>query len=114
MLNDFLYTVKANVSMVAISVLDTRDDSASRSPGLVLMRFENGQGSEDAQWLRRNDRSRLCRLDGGRPEERARRALLRQAMEKQGFQVNPKEWWHFDYKDWKQYPVFNVKFEDLG
>jgi D-alanyl-D-alanine dipeptidase len=35
-------------------------------------------------------------------------------MEKQGFQVNPKEWWHFDYKDWKQYPILNVKFEDLG
>jgi hypothetical protein len=22
--------------------------------------------------------------------------------------------WHFDYKDWKQYPILNVKFEDLG
>src|ERR1700728_4600233 len=52
--------------------------------------------------------------DGGTPEERARRALLRQAMEKQGFQVNPKEWWHFDYKDWNQYPILNMKFEDLG
>jgi D-alanyl-D-alanine dipeptidase len=52
--------------------------------------------------------------DGGRPEERARRALLRQATEKQGFQVNPKEWWRSDYKDWKQYPILNVKFEDLG
>jgi zinc D-Ala-D-Ala dipeptidase len=51
---------------------------------------------------------------GGTPEERARRTVLRQAMEKQGFQVNPKEWWHFDYKDWKQYPILNVKFEDLG
>ena len=51
---------------------------------------------------------------GGTPEERARRALLRQAMEKQDFKVNPKEWWHFDYKDWKQYPILNVKFEDLG
>jgi zinc D-Ala-D-Ala dipeptidase len=50
---------------------------------------------------------------GGSPEENARRALLRQAMEKQGFEVNPKEWWHFDYKDWKQYPILNVKFEDL-
>jgi D-alanyl-D-alanine dipeptidase len=50
---------------------------------------------------------------GGTPEERARRALLRQAMEKRGFQVNPKEWWHFDYKDWKQYPILNVKFEDI-
>ncbi|HXO31152.1 MAG TPA: M15 family metallopeptidase [Candidatus Acidoferrales bacterium] len=51
---------------------------------------------------------------GGTPEERARRALLRQAMEKQDFKVNPKEWWHFDYRDWKQYPILNVKFEDLG
>jgi hypothetical protein len=35
-------------------------------------------------------------------------------MEKQDFQVNPKEWWHFDYKDWKQYPILNMKFEELG
>lgn len=51
---------------------------------------------------------------GGTAEERARRGLLRQAMEKQGFKVYPQEWWHFDYKDWKQYPILNVKFEDLG
>jgi len=35
MLYDFLYSVKANVSMAAISVLDTRGRSASRSPGNV-------------------------------------------------------------------------------
>ena len=51
---------------------------------------------------------------GGTAGERARRALLRRVMEKQGFTVNPEEWWHFDYKDWKQYPILNVKFEDLG
>ena len=50
---------------------------------------------------------------GGTPEERARRAVLKQAMEKQGFTVNPTEWWHFDYKDWKLYPILNTKFEDL-
>ena len=51
---------------------------------------------------------------GGTPEERARRLLLRRAMVKQHFIVNPKEWWHFDYVDWKQYPILNMKFEDLG
>jgi zinc D-Ala-D-Ala dipeptidase len=51
---------------------------------------------------------------GGTADERARRALLRQAMEKHDFKVNPKEWWHFDYKDWKQYAILNVKFEHLG
>ena len=51
---------------------------------------------------------------GGTAEERARRALLRHAMEKQGFLVNPDEWWHFDFKDWKRYPIQNARFEDLG
>src|ERR1700721_4264707 len=36
---------------------------------------------------------------GGTTEERARRALLRQAMEKEGFVVNPDEWRHFDSQD---------------
>ena len=51
---------------------------------------------------------------GGTEEERHRRAILRAAMVKQGFEINPTEWWHFDYKDWKQYPIGNLKFEDLG
>ncbi|HSY00824.1 MAG TPA: M15 family metallopeptidase [Acidobacteriaceae bacterium] len=51
---------------------------------------------------------------GGTDEERALRALLRHAMENQGFTVYPQEWWHFDYKDWKLYPILNIKFEDLG
>ena len=51
---------------------------------------------------------------GGTAEQRERRALLRQAMEAQGFAVIPTEWWHFDYKDWQQYPIQNAKFEDLG
>jgi len=50
---------------------------------------------------------------GGTAEERERRAILRRAMEKEGFTVYPQEWWHFDYKDWKKYPVMNVRFEDL-
>jgi D-alanyl-D-alanine dipeptidase len=51
---------------------------------------------------------------GGTAEQRALRSVLRQAMEQQGFAVIPTEWWHFDYKDWKLYPIQNIKFEDLG
>jgi D-alanyl-D-alanine dipeptidase len=51
---------------------------------------------------------------GGTPEERERRAILRRAMEKEGFTVYPQEWWHFDYKDWKAYPILNVRFEEMG
>lgn len=50
---------------------------------------------------------------GGTPEQRRLRGMLRAAMEQQGFAVYPYEWWHFDYKDWQQYPVMNVRFEDL-
>jgi D-alanyl-D-alanine dipeptidase len=50
---------------------------------------------------------------GGTAEERAHRDLLRREMEKQGFSVYPTEWWHFDYKDWKEYAIQNIPFERL-
>ena len=50
---------------------------------------------------------------GGSAEARARRDLLRQTMEARGFTVYPAEWWHFDYKDWPQYPILNVPFEEI-
>ena len=51
---------------------------------------------------------------GGTAEQRARRDLLRRAMEKQGFTVFASEWWHFDYRDWRAYGIQNVPFEALG
>jgi zinc D-Ala-D-Ala dipeptidase len=50
---------------------------------------------------------------GGTPEERARRDLLRAQMEKEGFTVDPGEWWHFNYKGWEEYPVIDVAFEEI-
>lgn len=50
---------------------------------------------------------------GGTAEQNEHRAILRRAMEAEGFFVNPKEWWHFDYKDWKRYRVGNVDFKDI-
>ena len=51
---------------------------------------------------------------GGTAEERASRAILRGAMEAQGFTVEPNEWWHYNYKDWKLYPILDVPFDALG
>ena len=34
-------------------------------------------------------------------------------MESEGFSVYEFEWWHFDYKDWKKYPISNARFENL-
>jgi D-alanyl-D-alanine dipeptidase len=50
---------------------------------------------------------------GGTSLERWHRALLRQAMEMQGFTVYQWEWWHFDYKDWKHYAIGNQTFEEI-
>lgn len=50
---------------------------------------------------------------GGTQAQRERRDLLRRLMEGQGFTVWETEWWHFGYRDWQQYPILNLVFEDL-
>ena len=50
---------------------------------------------------------------GGSAESRRLRDLLRAAMEAEGFTVYPAEWWHFDYKDWKEYRIQNIPFEAI-
>lgn len=50
---------------------------------------------------------------GGTPAQRAARDLLRAAMEKEGFTVEPNEWWHFNYRDWRTYPILDVPFSAI-
>src|SRR6185312_7284237 len=50
---------------------------------------------------------------GGTGLQRWQRNLLRHEMEKQGFRVYDFEWWHFDYQDWRKYPILNLTFEQL-
>jgi D-alanyl-D-alanine dipeptidase len=52
--------------------------------------------------------------EGGPAESRARRDLLRAAMEREGFTVEPNEWWHFNYKDWTQYPILDLAFSEIA
>lgn len=51
---------------------------------------------------------------GGTSLQRWRRDLLKNVMEAEGFDVYVNEWWHFDYGEWRQYPVMNVNFSELG
>jgi serine beta-lactamase-like protein LACTB len=51
---------------------------------------------------------------GGTSLQRWHRDLLRRAMEVEGFAVYEAEWWHFDYKDWRKYPIGNVTFEEMA
>lgn len=51
---------------------------------------------------------------GGGEEERSNRDMLRRMMEKEGFMVNPNEWWHFDHKDWQDYAIYDISFSDAA
>ena len=50
---------------------------------------------------------------GGTSLQRWHRELLRRSMEAEDFTVYNDEWWHYDYKDWKKYPIINLTFEQL-
>jgi D-alanyl-D-alanine dipeptidase len=50
---------------------------------------------------------------GGTSLQRYQRDLLRRVMQEEGFSVYEAEWWHFDYKDWRNYSIGNKTFEQL-
>lgn len=45
------------------------------------------------------------------PKVLQNRKLLRETMMKFGFVPMRTEWWHFDYKDWKKYPILDIDIE---
>ncbi|WP_419251757.1 M15 family metallopeptidase [Caulobacter sp. ErkDOM-YI] len=50
---------------------------------------------------------------GGTTRQRALRAMLRDAMTAEGFEVLTDEWWHFDYRDWRRYGIGTATFTEL-
>ena len=50
---------------------------------------------------------------GGTKEQRSMRNLLRSRMQAHGFIASVIEWWHFDYKDWKQYEIQDIPFSEI-
>jgi D-alanyl-D-alanine dipeptidase len=53
------------------------------------------------------------RYAGGRAEERRMRDILRASMEEEGFTVDPGEWWHYDFRDWKRYRILDIPLTPL-
>jgi D-alanyl-D-alanine dipeptidase len=51
--------------------------------------------------------------DKGPRNALARRELLIDAMESEGFFVYAYEWWHFDWKDYRQYAVLDTPFASI-
>jgi len=50
---------------------------------------------------------------GATKEQTKNRDLLRRMMESEGFIVNKNEWWHFDYKDWEKYAIYDIAFSEV-
>ncbi len=51
---------------------------------------------------------------GGTALQTQNRELLRKLMESVGFTVNPNEWWHFDYKNWQDYAIYDISFDQAA
>jgi D-alanyl-D-alanine dipeptidase len=54
-----------------------------------------------------------ARYPSGTPQQRAARDLLRRTMASEGFRVEPNEWWHFDFREWRHYRIMNVPFTEI-
>ncbi len=50
---------------------------------------------------------------GGEEKARLMRDLLRQTMEGEDFSVHPREWWHYDHKDWREYAIQDISFSEI-
>lgn len=47
------------------------------------------------------------------PEALAASRMLEQWMVAEGFVPLPNEWWHYDWADWRRYPIMDVPLEDV-
>jgi D-alanyl-D-alanine dipeptidase len=47
-------------------------------------------------------------------EQRENSEKLEAVMKKHGFVPFPYEWWHYDFKNWENYPPLDIGFDDLS
>lgn len=52
-------------------------------------------------------------FSGGLEIQRKMRDLLISVMELHDFKVYEYEWWHFDYKNWRNYRIQNISFSEI-
>jgi D-alanyl-D-alanine dipeptidase len=99
-----------------IFVANPKDGSRHNRGGavdLTLYRLDTGKEADMGGAYDEMSKRSYVTYDGAPKEALERRDLLRNAMEKEGFFVYPWEWWHFDWKDWRDYPVLDVPFEEI-
>lgn len=87
----------------------------NRGCAVDLSLYDLGSGREVEMPSAYDEMSERAAADyaGGSAEARARRDLLRRVLAAEGFEVLANEWWHFDYQDWRRYPLLDVPFEAI-
>jgi len=81
---------------------------------LTMYRLQDGRPVEMPSGYDEMSERAYPTYAGGTAEQRRLRDLLRSAMAAEGFTVYQFEWWHFDYKDWREYGIQNVRFQDIA
>ncbi len=105
-------TPKAQHTFVADPAIGSRHNRGC-AVDLTLYELKSGQPvTMPGGYDEFSDRS-YPRYPGGTALQRWHRETLRAAMESNGFTVYEAEWWHFDYRDWKKYPVLNVALSEF-
>jgi D-alanyl-D-alanine dipeptidase len=100
-----------------IFVADPRSGSRHNRGGAVdLTLYDLATGKEADMGGAYDEMSKRSYVtyEEGPKEALKRRDVLRNAMEREGFFVYPWEWWHFDWKDWREYAVLDVPFSVIG
>ncbi len=105
-------TPKAQHTFVADPAIGSRHNRGC-AVDLTLYELKTGQSvMMPGGYDEFSDRS-YPRYPGGTALQRWHREMLRAAMESNGFTVYEAEWWHFDYRDWKKYPILNVALSEF-
>ena len=98
-------------------VADPREGSKhNRGCAVDLSLIDLATGEEVAmpgEYDEMSERSHINYPDGTE-ESRGLRDRLRKAMEAQGFEPYEPEWWHYNYRNWKEYPILDIPFGEIA
>lgn len=99
------------------TLLESPDGGSPHNRGLsVDVTLYDVQTGKEVVMISRFDEASLrsnSLFQGGSELDRWRRDLLRLLMEGEGFSSVAHEWWHFDYKGFKDYKLLNTTFDSL-
>jgi D-alanyl-D-alanine dipeptidase len=80
---------------------------------LTLFDLATGQPVEMPSTYDESTGRAYANYPGGTTRQRWHRALLRRAMEAEGFHANVLECWHFDHATWRSFAITNLPFDRI-